>query len=523
MQPIPLNMAPFSQTMSSTVRSRANPLPLLSLAVTAPAIHRPNTTNLRKRLSSTSPAYRSSAGKVLKTYELDPRSLSQHLKVDQSRLLETLHHTCQWGKGKPWTNHLSTPGNLSETETGMSRLSLSDADKKVRDWFVDTTRSLGCVVKVDAMGNIFAIRPGKISGHATDIATAPTYAGSHLDTQPAGGRYDGILGITAGVEMLRVLEENSVETAFDVGLVNWTNEEGARFPISMVSSGVWAGEIPLHRAHELREVDGKGATMKDELERIGYLGTLPASYEANPMAAHFELHIEQGPILEANKQNIGVVCGVQAYRWYTIEVTGREAHTGTTPFSARADALLAAARMISHSHEIASKHSALASTGILSLSPGSINTIPGKVKFSLDIRAPEDDTLGTIETQLQQSFQEIASRDTTKGLDLSVSWRKDSDSPATHFHHDCITIVREAGEAVTGDERLVRDMVSGAGHDSVYASRRCPTSMIFVPSRDGVSHHPEEYTSPEDCAIGAEVLMQSVLRCDQLRFERGRR
>lgn len=201
----------------------------------------------------------------------------------------------------------------------MCRLSLSDADKTVRDWFVDITRSLGCTIRIDAMGNIFAVRPGR---HESRVAP-PTYAGSHLDTQPSGGRYDGILGILAGVEMLKVLEENRVETAFDVGVVNWTNEEGARFPISMVSSGVWAGEIPLQRAHELQEVGGSKATMRSELERIGYLGDLPASYEANPMAAHFELHIEQGPILEDNRQKIGVVKGVQAYRWYTIEVTGR--------------------------------------------------------------------------------------------------------------------------------------------------------------------------------------------------------
>lgn len=199
-----------------------------------------------------------------------------------------------------------------------------------------------------------------------------------------------------------------------------------------------------------------------------------------------------------------------------------EAHTGTTPFSARADALLAASRMIASSHEIASGHSGLATTGILSLSPGSVNTIPGKVTFSLDVRAPQNATLNTIEAELRSAFERIASREITKGLDLSVSWKTDTDSPATHFHEDCIKVIRQAAEDVTGSESLVRDMVSGAGHDSVYASRRCPTAMIFVPSRDGVSHHPEEYTSPEDCALGAEVLMQSVLRYDRLRFERSR-
>lgn len=179
--------------------------------------------------------------------------------------------------------------------------------------------------------------------------------------------------------------------------------------------------------------------------------------------------------------------------------------------------------MIAASHTIAAGHSALATTGILSLSPGSVNTIPGRVTFSLDVRAARDSTLDTIESELKRRFQEITSHETTKGLDLSVSWKTDSDSPATHFHQHCIDVIRQAAEDVTGDKSLVRDMVSGAGHDSVYASRRCPTAMIFVPSRDGISHHPEEYTSPEDCTIGAEVLMQSVLGYDRLRFERSRR
>ncbi|KAK3368794.1 hypothetical protein B0H63DRAFT_497880 [Podospora didyma] len=426
------------------------------------------------------------------------------LKVNQTRLMKDLHYTCQWGTGKRW--------GFMATETGMSRLSLSDTDKLARDWFVETTKSLGCSVTVDAMGNIFAIRPGREDG-------PPTCAGSHLDTQPSGGRYDGILGVHAGVEMMKVLNEHHVETAFPVGVVNWTNEEGARFPISMVSSGVWAEEIALETAHNLQEVGGGSATMKSELEKIGYLGTTPASYKSMPLAAHFELHIEQGPLLEAEKKKIGIVKGVQAYRWYTIEVLGRDAHTGTTPFSARADAMLAACRMISVSHDVAAKHSALASTGILTLSPGSVNTVPGNVKFSLDIRSPQDATVEAIEAELKQEFSRLMSNEVTKGLDLAVTWKTDSISPATHFHGDCIAAVRASAESVTGSSSLAREMVSGAGHDSVYASRRCPTSMIFVPCRNGVSHNPEEFTTAEDCRIGAEVLMQSVLRYDKSRCQ----
>ncbi|KAK0717577.1 hypothetical protein B0T26DRAFT_645918 [Lasiosphaeria miniovina] len=424
--------------------------------------------------------------------------------VNQDRLMNDLHRTCKWGTGKRW-------GSL-DTETGMSRLSLSDSDKKARDWFVETTMALGCSVTIDEMGNVFAIRPGRNVG-------PPTCVGSHLDTQPSGGRYDGILGVLAGVEMLRILNERDARTHFPVGVVNWTNEEGARFPISMVSSGVWAGEVPVETAHGLREVRGGTVTMRSELERIGYLGSVPASHTSMPMAAHFELHIEQGPILENHKQKIGIVTGVQAYRWYTVQLTGRDAHTGTTPFDARADAMLAACRMIACSHDLAAKHSALASTGILTLTPGSVNTIPGQVKFSLDIRATSDATLETLEAELKAEFSRLASKDVTKGLDVSVTWQTDTISPAVDFHPSCIETVRASALSVTGDTSLFREMVSGAGHDSVYTSRHCPTSMIFVPCRNGVSHNPEEFAKAEDCATGADVLMQSVLRFDHLRSE----
>lgn len=436
---------------------------------------------------------------------------STTLRVQKGRLMDTLHHTCSsFGPGKRWGS--------APTETGMSRLALSDSDRAARDWFVETTQKLGCAVTIDAMGNIFAVRPGRRDGPAT-------FAGSHLDTQPSGGRYDGILGILAGIEMLRVLQDHQVETEFSVGVVNWTNEEGARFPISMVSSGVWAEEIALERAHNVQEVGGGTATMKSELERIGYLGSTPASYRSMPMAAHFELHIEQGPILETERQKVGVVKGVQAYKWFTVDVHGRDAHTGTTPLQSRADAMLLAARLITHSHRLATTCPALVSTGILTLSPGSTNTIPGHVRFTLDVRSPTNEGVASMEASMKRDFALLAAGSnldglldaSTPGRPLSVEWRTDFESPATLFHADCISVVRAAAEAVTGSSGLVRDMTSGAGHDSVYASRRCPTSMIFVPSKNGVSHNPEEYTSPEDCAIGAEVLLQSVLRYDRMR------
>jgi hydantoinase/carbamoylase family amidase len=298
----------------------------------------------------------------------------------------------------------------------------------------------------------------------------------------------------------------------------------------MLSSGVWAGSIPLETAHALREVHPGTATLAEELKRIGYLGSTPCSHTAMPMAAHFELHIEQGPLLEIANKRIGVVTGVQAYKWFTIKVSGRDTHTGTTDLKSRADALLTASKMILHSHKLATAHGALASTGILNLTPGSTNTVPGEVTFSLDIRAKKDETVAKMKQCVLDDFAKIAAGEDidglnagcTPGLPCSVSITEDFSSPATTFHADCISAVSQAARAALGPDSKskIMDMVSGAGHDSVYASKRCPTSMIFVPCREGVSHNPAEFCKEEDCALGAQVLMQSVLRFDRLRDER---
>jgi hydantoinase/carbamoylase family amidase len=295
----------------------------------------------------------------------------------------------------------------------------------------------------------------------------------------------------------------------------------------MVSSGVWAGEIPLQTAHDLQEIGGGTGTMKSELERIGYLGSTSASHKSIPMAAHFELHIEQGPILEAENRKVGIVKGVQAYKWFTVEVRGHDTHTGTTPFERRADAMLAASKMILYSHRAATKNGARSSTGILVLEPGSTNTVPGYVRFSLDIRAPADEAVEAVEAECRKAFEAIAlgedvdglNKDGTDGLPCTVDIKVDSVSPTITFHEDCISCVREASNGLFGAETdsLTKEMISGAGHDSVYTSYVCPTSMIFIPCRDGVSHNPREYSTPGDCAIGAQVLMQSVLRYDKLR------
>ncbi|KAI9038156.1 M20 family metallo-hydrolase [Aspergillus affinis] len=440
------------------------------------------------------------------------------LRANKERLAKDLHHSCQWGFGIRWGD--------GSTDTGMQRLALSDEDKTVRDWFIETTKALKCTVTVDEMGNIFAVRPGR----RKDVP--PVFIGSHLDTQPTGGRYDGILGVISGIETLKVIDEMGIETEGGVGVVNWTNEEGARFPISMVSSGVWAECIPLERAHGLKEVPTVASlptassapeSMKTALEKINYLGSVPCSYKETPMAAHFELHIEQGPHLVSANQRVGVVTAVQAYRWYRLNIIGRDTHTGTTAFQHRADALYVFARMMVHAREVASSHGCLASVGIVEAKPGSVNTVPGLVSFTLDIRGPETDLVEVVETQLRKDFDAIAAEE-GKGIGkpCRVEWKLDFDSPAVKFHPDCIDCVQKSAEAVVADapepKSLVRTIMSGAGHDSVFTSKRVPTSMIFVPCKDGLSHHPEEYCSADDCATGTSVILQAVIRYDRKRF-----
>jgi len=276
---------------------------------------------------------------------------------------------------------------------------------------------------------------------------------------------------------------------------------------------VWAGKVSLEDAWNLKEVVGE-ATQKSELERIGFLGDIPCSYEATPLAAHFELHIEQGPILEATNRKVGIVMGAQAVRWYTITVLGRECHTGSTPFSARSDAMLCAAKIIVASNGIAKKHNGVASTGIIHAYPGSTNTVPGKVVLSMDMRHLKNETLDAMDAEFHQEVERISNEDSEKGCE--VEWRLDTDAKATHFHQDCIQCVKESAAATVGED-MAMEITSGAGHDSCMTNFRCPTSMVFVPSKDGISHNPVEYTSPEDCAIGAQVILGALLRYDALR------
>jgi hydantoinase/carbamoylase family amidase len=263
----------------------------------------------------------------------------------------------------------------------------------------------------------------------------------------------------------------------------------------MVSSGVWAGDIPLKDAWALADIFDPSATMESELRRHNLIGDIECSSEGFPLGAHFELHIEQGPILPANNRRIGVVRGAQAYRWFTINITGRDAHTGTTPLEMRSDPLLAASKMIAASNGVAKRHGALASTGVLKMPPSSsTNTIASHVSFTLDIRHPEDAVVDKVQAECLAAFEALAKED---GRGVSLAWTLDTDSPAVRFDDECIVAVEAAANGLVGPDGWLH-ITSGAGHDSVYTSRRCPTTMIFVPCKDGVSHHPEEYCSPED-------------------------
>jgi len=445
----------------------------------------------------------------LRTSELTPKQL-QSLRANPARLWSDIHSTARWGTGRRYGS--------DPNETGLSRLTLSDADKCARDWFIQTTQSLSCKTHVDAVGNIFAVRPG------LDNSAPATFVGSHLDSQPNGGRFDGVLGVAAGIEMLRVLDENWIETEGPVGVVNWTNEEGARWPLSMMGSGVWAGYLGQEKIYETKEVSGAGRTVRQELERIGYVGDVNANWESGvKVGAHFELHIEQGKRLEKAGEKVGVVEGVQGYKWFDVIVEGRDSHTGTTMFEDRADALWWASKLVVEVRDMAKKHGGLASVGIMEAQPGSVNTVPGRVKMILDVRHRDDGKVDSILEEIE-TFMRSMEQNSKEGdaPGIKVSMEETFASAATKFHPDAISCAEESAKAVLGTpERDVRKMTSGAGHDSVWTNKRCPTAMVFVPCRDGVSHAPDEWCEEEDCAVGTSVLLQSVLRYDRLRHKKG--
>ncbi|KAF4635454.1 hypothetical protein G7Y89_g2639 [Cudoniella acicularis] len=388
----------------------------------------------------------------------------KELRTNGERLNAILQSTCtSWGA-------------LSNS-TGMRRLALSSEDKQVRDWLVEECKSLGCEAKVDQMGNIFAIRAG------ADKDIKPIGMVSHLDTQPAGGRYDGILGVQTALEVLRTLVESNIQTRCPIALIDWTNEEGARFPGAMMCSGVWSTKFStgLEACYAVR--DTEGIAIRKALEDIKYLGEAPCDYRENGLENYFELHIEQGPKLEATNNKVGVTA---------VQMT--------------------AARLIAVVSEMAkSTGLGVATVGVISNDTQSQSTIPSGVELIIDVRCSTDSMLDDLCTAIFKRFDDVLQKEHDgTSYHIMRTWGL----PESIFHEDCIEAVRSAAVDAMGLSKIM-DMKSGAGHDATWANKVVKSSMIFVPSKDGISHNPAEYTSPKDCALGAQVLLRAVLNYDE--------
>ncbi len=382
-------------------------------------------------------------------------------------------------------------------EGGSKRLALTDEDKAGRELFIGWAREAGCTVTWDEMGNIFARRAGAGAGGGDEAVMS----GSHLDTQPTGGRFDGVFGVLAALEVVRTLNDHAVATAHPVEVAVWTNEEGSRFQPAMMGSGVFAGVFGLNETYAT--TDEEGNTVGAELERIGFKGGLPC--RPRPIHAYLEAHIEQGPVLEAEGLGIGIVNGIQGMKWIKARLRGMNAHAGTTPMEVRRDPLLGAARMVEAIDGIARKlrPDAVATVGMFSVSPGSINVINQEVSFSIDIRCPDEPALLELNDQVGAACREIAG---AAGLELELEeiWHV----PPTVFDERVVSAVETAAGGLGFPARRI---VSGAGHDAKYLADICPSGMIFIPCKDGISHNESEDILPEQAAAGANVLLKAVL------------
>jgi N-carbamoyl-L-amino-acid hydrolase len=395
-----------------------------------------------------------------------------------------------------WRSLMEMAKNGATAKGGVCRLTLSDTDRAGRDLFVRWAEAAGCTVTIDRIGNIFARRPGR------EDSLAPVLVGSHLDSQPTGGKFDGAYGVLAALEVVRTLNDARVQTRRPIEIVSWTNEEGARFAPAMMGSGTFAGAFGLEETLAHTESGGT-ATVGDELARIGYAGAAPVG--GRPLHAYFETHIEQGPILEAEGTTIGVVTGIQGIRWFDCRLEGTDAHAGPTPMEARKDALLGAARLVEGVNALARAHApdGRGTVGAFRVRPGSRNVVPGTVELSVDLRHPHADALATMAEELRARFAAVCAETGLEGA-LDEIWY----SPPTPFDRACIDTVRRAAESIGAS---FRDITSGAGHDAKYMADICPAAMVFIPCRDGISHNEIEHTEPEHTAAGCEVLLRAVV------------
>jgi N-carbamoyl-L-amino-acid hydrolase len=378
---------------------------------------------------------------------------------------------------------------------GSCRTALSAEDKAGRELFVRWCEEAGCEVAWDAIGNIFARRPGR----RPELPAVAT--GSHLDTQPHGGKFDGIYGVLAGLEVVRTLNDAGIQTEHPIDIVVWTNEEGVRFGPPLTGSSVFAGAVPLDEAHASRTVDD--TTVRQDLERTGFLGEERPGVRA--MDSFFEAHIEQGPVLEAESIDIGVVTQIVGIRWIEVELTGQDAHAGTTPMAYRRDALNGASRIMVQLDDYVRSLDPLArlTAGKITVEPNSGATIPGSATFNCDLRHPDSSMLDRMEAEIRRVAQEVAE---ACSLDLSV--RRLLDKPPLPFSEDIIGCIRSAADEL---QLTHKDMLSGAGHDAMNLAPSIPTGMIFVPCYRGISHNEAESAEPEDLAAGAAVLMRAMV------------
>lgn len=408
-----------------------------------------------------------------------------NLRVDGDRLWDNLMEMAKIG---------ATP------KGGVKRLTLTDLDKESRDLFAKWGAEAGCSLTIDQMGTMFLRRPG------TDDTLPPVMIGSHLDTQPTGGKFDGALGVLAALEVVRTLKDLDIKTRHPIEIVNFTNEEGSRFAPAMVASGVTAGLLDLDFA--LSREDGDGLKLGDELKRIGYAGD--AEVKGRPFHAFLEVHIEQGPFLEEDGIDIGVVTLANGQKWFEINIEGFESHAGPTPMTRRRDALLGAAGIIEKVNEIGMNHQpgGCATVGMIQSEPNSRNVIPGNVFLTVDFRHPEPEALEAMEAELQKAVPEIcAKRNVTATMD------KIFDFAPLHFDEKCVTAIRASAEKLGFSHK---NMTSGAGHDAVHMGMVGPAAMVFTPCVDGISHNEAEDMTKEWAEAGGSVLLHTALELAEI-------
>ena len=411
----------------------------------------------------------------------------ENLRINGDRLWDSLMEMAKIGPG---------------VAGGNNRQTVTDEDGEGRKLFQSWCEDAGCTMGVDTMGNMFMTREG------ADPEALPVYVGSHLDTQPTGGKYDGVLGVLAGLEIVRTLNDLGIKTKHPIVVTNWTNEEGTRFAPAMLASGVFAGVHEQDWAYD-RE-DAKGKKFGDELARIGWKGDEEVGSRKDKMKAFFELHIEQGPILEAEGKDIGVVTHGQGLSWTQVTITGKESHTGSTPMPMRRNAGLGMARVLQLVDEIAWSHKpdAVGAAGHIDVYPNSRNVIPGKVVFTVDFRSPDLSVIEDMEARMKAGAQKICDE-----MELEIEFEKSGGFDPVAFDETCVSAIRNAAERLGYSHR---NIISGAGHDACWINRVAPTAMVMCPCVDGLSHNEAEEISPEWARAGADVLFHAVVETAEI-------